>query len=164
MNTCRGSIHKESFLLQIYGVVFLIPIPGRTCFGGVFQRCFGEVFRGRFGSVSGPCFSNLDNTFGKVFRECVSVQCFGMCFGMQTQDPKTPLWPKVASGDQISFETPFETHPFQSPAIFFFLLGRGRVHLPQWAGCPRRSGGTPPPPPPDELNSNPAEPAAAWAS
>ena len=39
---------------------------------------------------------------------------------MQKQDPKTPLRPKIASGAQNPFETPFETHPFQSPVDFYF--------------------------------------------
>jgi len=51
-----------------------------------------------------------------MFWECVSVQCFGM----QKQDPETSPWPKIASGAQNPFETPLETHPFQSPVDFYF--------------------------------------------
>ena len=44
---------------------------------------------------------------------------------MQKQDPETPLWPKIASGAQNPFETPFETHTFQSPvALYFRWAGR----------------------------------------
>ena len=50
-----------------------------------------------------------------------------MCFGMQKQDPETPLWPKIASGAQNPFETPFETHPFQSPVAFYFRRAGGAV-------------------------------------
>ena len=131
----------------------------------MFRRDVSAVFRGSVSGQGWKCFGTVFQQFRQHIWEGVSGMCFGAVFRDVLRDADTrPQNPKVASGDQISFETPFETHPFQSPAIFFFLLGRGRVHLPQWAGCPRRSGGTPPPPPPDELNSNPAEPAAAWAS